>query len=170
MRLFLTALLLAALPLAAQNLSGRRAPSFSLPDSTTKQHDILDYRGTWLLLDFMQTDCTPCKQLTKKLDTIKTQYGSKVTIVNILLTPPENSSTVTKYVAETKSTSTFLFDQGQVTISYFKATPQNPKFEIPHLFAVSPSGNIVKDWGEVGLGSATFLSSLNQVLGVAPTK
>jgi len=42
--------------LSAQPLSGRRAPSFSLPDSKLKQHDILDYRGKWLLLDFMQND------------------------------------------------------------------------------------------------------------------
>ena len=28
-----------------QGLSNRRAPSFSLPDSTLKQHDLLDYRG-----------------------------------------------------------------------------------------------------------------------------
>jgi peroxiredoxin len=170
MRIFLSVLLLAALPSFAQTLSGRRAPSFSLPDATTTQHDILDYRGNWLLLEFMQTDCTPCKQLSKKLDAIKLQYGAKVNVVSVLLTPPENSSTVAKYVAETKSTGTFLFDQGQVTITYFKATPKNPKFEIPHLFAVNPTGTIVKDWGEVGLSSPTFLTSLNQVLGGAGQK
>ena len=40
---------------AAGALSNRRAPGFSLPDSTMKQHDPLDYRGKILLLEFMQT-------------------------------------------------------------------------------------------------------------------
>ena len=44
-------------PSRRQELSNRRAPSFSLPDSAMRQHDILDYRGSWLLLDFMKTDC-----------------------------------------------------------------------------------------------------------------
>jgi len=39
-----------------QGLSGRRAPSFALPDSNMKSYDILDYRGRWLLLDYMKTD------------------------------------------------------------------------------------------------------------------
>ena len=56
MRVLTAILLCAALPCAAQELSGRRAPSFSLSDSALKQHDILDYRGRWLLIDFMRTD------------------------------------------------------------------------------------------------------------------
>jgi peroxiredoxin len=57
---FTAALLCAALTLAGQSLSGRRAPSFALPDSSLKSHDILDSRGHWVLLDFMKTDCPHC--------------------------------------------------------------------------------------------------------------
>src|SRR6202030_3904093 len=59
--------------LTGQSLTGRRAPSFALPDSTLKAYDILDYRGCWLLLDFMKTDCPACKALTKTLEGIKTR-------------------------------------------------------------------------------------------------
>jgi thiol-disulfide isomerase/thioredoxin len=170
MRIFLTVLFLAALPSAAQSLSGRRAPSFSLPDATTAQHDILDYRGNWLLLDFMQTDCPPCKELSKKLETVKTRYGGKVAVLSVVVTPPENGKTIAKYAGETKSTSTFLFDQGQVTVTYFKATPQNPKFDVPHLFAVSPAGMIVKDWPEQALSAPGFVTALTQLLGPATVK
>jgi hypothetical protein len=77
-----------------QSLSGRRAPSFSLPDSTITQHDILDYRGKWLLLDFMKTDCPHCAVLSKTLEQIKTQFGPKVGILSVLISPPETTTTL----------------------------------------------------------------------------
>ena len=60
MRMLLAAVGCAALSVSAQDLAGRRAPSFSLPDSKLVQHDILDYRGKWLIVDFMKTDCPHC--------------------------------------------------------------------------------------------------------------
>ena len=161
---FTAALLCAALTLAGQSLSGRRAPSFALPDSTLKSHDILDSRGHWLLLDFMKTDCPHCKELSKKLEGLKGRYGAKVEILSILIAPPESTATVAKYVAENKITSAFLFDQGQVAVTYFRATPQNPAFDTPHLFAIDPNGMIVHDWNQLGVEAPGFLSELDQLL------
>jgi len=161
---FTAALLCAALTLAGQSLSGRRAPSFALPDSTLKSHDILDSRGHWLLLDFMKTDCPHCKDLSKKLEGLKARYGAKVEILSILIAPPETTGTVAKYVAENKITSAFLFDQGQVAVTYFRATPQNPAFDTPHLFAIDPNGMIVRDWNQLGVEAPGFLSELDQLL------
>ena len=96
-----TVFLVAAFALSAQGLVNRRAPSFSLPDSALKQHDILDYRGSWLLLDFMETNCPSCKELSKKLEPVKAKYGSKVGILSIVIPPPETQATVAKYIAET---------------------------------------------------------------------
>ena len=161
---FTAALLCAALTLAGQSLSGRRAPSFALPDSTLKSHDILDSRGHWLLLDFMKTDCPHCKELSKKLEGLKARYGAKVEILSILIAPPETTRTVAKYVAENKITSAFLFDQGQVAVTYFRATPQNPAFDTPHLFAIDPNGMIVRDWNQLGVEAPGFLAELDQLL------
>jgi peroxiredoxin len=166
----LTIFLAATLALSAQGLTNRRAPSFSLPDSNMQQHDILDYRGSWLFLDFMKTDCPVCKQLSVKLEGVKKKYGAKVAILAIVITPPENQATVGKYVAETKVTSPIVFDLSQVAISYFKATPQNPAFDTPHLFAISPTGMIVKDWGQNGVESPTFLGELDQLIAGSPAK
>jgi peroxiredoxin len=161
---FSAALLCAALTLAGQGLSGRRAPSFALPDSTLKSHDILDSRGHWVLLDFMKTDCPHCRDLSKKLEGLKGRYGAKVEVLSILIAPPETIQTVTKYVAENRITSPFLFDQGQVAVTYFRATPQNPQFDTPHLFAIDPNGMIVKDWNQIGVEAPGFLSELDQLL------
>jgi len=161
---FRVALFCAALTLAGQSLSGRRAPSFALPDSTLRSHDILDSRGHWLLLDFMKTDCPHCKDLSKKLEGLKVRYGAKVEVLSILIAPPESQVTVAKYVAENKITSAFLFDQGQVAVTYFRATPQNPTFDTPHLFAIDPNGMIVRDWNQLGVEAPGFLSELDQLL------
>jgi peroxiredoxin len=148
MRLFLSLLTCALLPLSAQSLSGRRAPSFSLPDSSLTQHDILDYRGRWLLLDFMKTDCPHCVALTKVLEDVQKQFGQKVAVLGIVVSPPETTATVAKYQAANKVTSAIVFDLSQVAMAYFKATPASPGLDTPHLFVIDPNGKIVRDWGD----------------------
>src|SRR5258708_2946915 len=157
------ALFLTAQPLANQGLTGRRAPSFSLPDVRLVQHDILDYRGRWLLLDFMKTDCPHCKELSKKLEGVMGKYGGKVAVLSIVL-PPDNQTTVSRYAAETRTTSPIVFDSSQVAVAYFKATPATPGFDTPHLFAVDPNGMIVRDWGQAAVDTPGFSSELDQVL------
>ena len=161
---FSAALICAVLTLSGQSLSGRRAPSFALPDSNLRTHDILDSRGHWVLLDFMRTDCPHCKELSKKLEGVKNRYGAKVEVLSILIAPPETTQTVAKYVTELKLSSAFLFDQGQVAVTYFHATPQNPSFDTPHLFAIDPNGMIVRDWGQMQVEAPGFMGELDQVL------
>jgi peroxiredoxin len=150
-------------PLASLSLSGRRAPSFSLPDSSLRQHDILDYRGKWLLLDFMKTDCPHCKELSKKLEGVMGKYRGKVEVLGVVL-PPDNQQTVARYIMETKITSAIVFDSSQTAIPYFKATPTTAGFDTPHLFAIDPNGMIVKDWGQAAVETPGFLGELDQLL------
>jgi peroxiredoxin len=157
------ALFLTGQPLANQGLSGRRAPSFSLPDARLQQHDILDYRGRWLLLDFMKTDCPHCKELSKKLEGVMARSGGKVAVLSIVL-PPDNQATVTRYAVETRTTSPIVFDSSQVAVAYFKATPATPGFDTPHLFAIDPNGIIVRDWSQLAIETPGFLAELDQVL------
>ncbi len=132
----------------ANELSNRRAPGFSLPDSQLKRYDLLDYRGKWVLIDFMKSDCPHCMALAKILEQVQSKYGSgKVAIFEILIAPPENQVTAAKFKAESKSTANILFDQGQMTASYFNMTPSRPSFDTPHLFLIDPQGMIVRDWG-----------------------
>jgi len=141
--LFLAA---AALCFGANELSNRRAPSFTLPDSNLRDFDILDYRGKWVLIDFMKTECPHCAQLTKTLEPLKNKYGAKVQVVYVVIAPPENQDTVRRYVNDNKVTSPVVFDQGQMTRTYFRLTPQRPSYDTPHLFVIDPMGTIVRDW------------------------
>src|SRR6202163_849804 len=73
-----------------QGLSGRRAPSVTLPEAKMKSYDILDHRGRWLVLDYMKTDRPASKPLTKEVEQLKALLGAKVAILSILL-PPDNT-------------------------------------------------------------------------------
>lgn len=147
-----------------QGLSGRRAPGFSLPDPAFNQHDLADYRGKWLLLEFMKTDCPHCKALSKLLESEKGKLGSKFTVLGVVIAPPDNQATVRNYIAETKITNPIVFDQGQVALAYFKATPSNPSFDTPHLFAIDPNGNIARDWSQAEVEERSFPGILENLI------
>lgn len=139
-------LLAAASSPAANEFSNRRAPGFSLPDTTGKQHDIADYRGKILLLDIMQVACPHCKVLTGILEKVKAKYGSKVAVLSIVVLP-DTLPQVLEYIKEHKVTSPILFDCGQATASYLRITPQNPSVKFPHLFFIDEQGVIRFDHG-----------------------
>jgi peroxiredoxin len=146
MRTLLLAGLSAGLLLAEGEMSNRRAPSFSLPDVNLRQHDILDYRGQVLLIEFLQTKCPTCQSLSKTIETkIKPRFGAKVAVLSIVV-PPDTLDQVKKYIDVFKITSPILFDSGQVAGSYSKATPQRPAMYFPHLFLIDAAGQIRNDW------------------------
>lgn len=144
----LTGCLLASLQItamAAGALSNRRAPGFSLPDSTMKQHDPLDYRGRILLLEFMQTHCPTCKTQSGVLEQIKAKYGDKIQILSVVVMP-DTIDNVKAYIKDNNITSPILFDCGQMTASYLMITPQNPTVKFPHLFLIDANGTIRQDF------------------------
>ncbi|MFN7993539.1 MAG: TlpA disulfide reductase family protein [Bryobacteraceae bacterium] len=145
MKAFLLILASAALMSASGELSGRRAPGFSLPDAHLQQRDIQDYRGKIVVLDIIQTTCPHCAKFSDILEKLHAKYGSKVAILSIV-NPPDNQSTVGKFAAEHKITTPILFDCGQASVSYLKATPQNPSISVPHVFLIDPQGMIRKDY------------------------
>jgi len=131
---------------AAGELSGRRAPGFSLPDLHGQQHDLQDYRGKIVLIDIIQTTCPHCQLLTDVLTKVVAKYGGKVAVLTFAI-PRDTPSTVASFVAEHKVTTPVLFDCGQATMSYLKLTPQNPKVDVPHLFLIDGGGMIRNDFG-----------------------
>lgn len=155
-----------ALTLAAQSLSKRRAPSFSLPDSSQVQHDILDYRGKWLVFTYTTSitiNCKQCGAFAKALEPLQ----SKVAVLNVMISPPETADTAARFAAENKITSPIVFDQSQTAIAYFKATPTNARIDTPHAFIINPMGYIVDDWSEGRV--ATILGSKGGVAGALQT-
>jgi peroxiredoxin len=129
---------------AAGEFSGRRAPGFSLPDSSRKQYDPQDFRGKVLVIDFMQTACPHCAKFAGILEDARARYGDKIAILSIV-NPPSNQSTVAQFIAENKVKSPILFDCGQVTYSYLNS-PQSLNLSIPHVFLIDAQGIIANDF------------------------
>jgi peroxiredoxin len=146
MRYVLGLLASAALLFASGELSGRRAPGFSLPDLHGQQRDLQDYRGKIVLVDIIQTNCPHCQQLADVLEKVVAKYGGKVAVLTFAI-PRDTPATVAHFVAEHKVTTPVLFDCGQASAAYLKATPQNPTVNVPHLFLIDGQGMIRNDFG-----------------------
>jgi len=84
--------------------------------------------------------------LSSTLEEIKAHYGDKIAILEVVL-PPDNQSTIAKYIATHKVTVPVVCDMGQMTASYFKANPATmQKIDVPHLFLIDQQGMIRNDF------------------------
>jgi len=111
----------------------------------------------------MKTDRPASKTLSKELDQLKARMGAKVGVLAIVL-PPDNTATVAKYISDTKTAVPILFDSGQTAMWYFKATPQHPQFDSPHLFVINPQGTIVKDWNQMDIELGGYMPQVEALL------
>jgi peroxiredoxin len=175
MRYLLGFLVSTALLFASGELSGRRAPGFSLPDLQGQQHDLQDYRGKVVVIDIIQTTCPHCARLTDVLKTVEAKYGDRIAILSFAV-PPDTQATVARFVAAHQVSTPVLFDCGQVSASYLQATPKNPTVSVPHLFLVDGQGTIRNDFGydfntrNIFEGDGLFLE-IDRLLGAsAPAK
>jgi peroxiredoxin len=144
MRTFLAFFLAFSSAFAAGELSNRRAPSFTLFDSAQKAHDILDYRGKVLIVDFIQVACPHCAKFSAVLEQIKAKFGPQVAVLSVV-NPPSDMNGVKKYIAENKVTGPVLFDCGNVAFSYLM--PKSGSVNVPHVFLVDREGMIRHDVG-----------------------
>ena len=147
MRKFLLGFTVFLAPLwAAGELSNRRAPGFSLPDSNIKQHDLSDYRGKAVLLEIMLTSCPHCAKFARILEEIAQKHAGRVQVLSIV-NPPDTTTTVNKFSRDNGISYPILFDCGQAAGSYMLATPQKPSFDTPHVFLIDEAGIIKNDFG-----------------------
>jgi peroxiredoxin len=146
MRYILGLLASTVLLFASGELSGRRAPGFSLPDLHGQQHDLADYRGKIVLIDIIQTTCPHCQKLADVLEKEVSKYGGKVAVLTFAI-PRDTQATVAQFVAQHKITTPVLFDCGQASASYLLVTPQKPTVNVPHLFLIDGNGMIRNDFG-----------------------
>jgi peroxiredoxin len=132
---------------ASGELSNRRAPGFALPDPSYQHYyDLQDFAGKVVLIDIMSTRCPHCLLLSTTLEQVKARYGGKVAILEVVL-PPDNQDTVSKFVATNNITIPVVCDMGQMTASYFKATPSTmSQVSVPHLFLIDKQGMIRNDF------------------------
>lgn len=132
---------------ASGELSNRRAPGFALPDPSYEHYyDLQDYAGKVVLIDIMSTRCPHCLLLSTTLEQVSAKYGDKVAILEVVL-PPDNQTTIAKFIQTNKVTVPVICDMGQMTASYFEATPATMnRISVPHLFLIDQHGMIRNDF------------------------
>jgi len=140
MRTIIATLFCVAALLAAD--AGRRAPGFSLPDSKTQQHDLADYRGKVVILEFMQTACPHCAAFNSVLSQAQQKYGDRIAILGVV-NPPSDIPKVNAYAVANKINHPLLFDCGQVAYSYLRSG----SFDVPHVYLIDANGTIREDFG-----------------------
>lgn len=151
--------------------TARRAPGFALPDVNLQYHDLQDYRGKVVVVDFIQTTCPHCQQLTGVLEKLKAKYAGRLVVLSVV-NPPDNQTTVRNYMGTYKVTSPMLFDCGQMTASYLRVTPENPRINLPHVTIVDGTGMIrhdleYKETNKAQFEEAGLTAMLEGVMGAA---
>lgn len=166
-------LLCAAALVAADGNANRRAPGWALPDSKMQVHDLADYRGKPVILEFMQTTCPHCATFADVLNEVQQKYGDRVAIVAVANSSQDNQTTVAQYISGHQARYPILFDAGQMAYSYLLT----PRFDNPHVYLIDANGIIKNDFGygpmtkEIFEGKALF-AEIDKLLagGAAPAK
>ena len=127
-------------------LSNRPAPAFRLPDSKGRNVSLADFKGKFVVIEFMSTTCPHCQNFAPVLEGLQPQFRGKVGVVSIA-SYPDNAATVAQFVQTYKVTYPVLYDPGHTTaMAYLKPAPPNYSFSIPHVFLVDQEGFIRDDF------------------------
>ncbi|MGO9232058.1 MAG: peroxiredoxin family protein [Bryobacteraceae bacterium] len=133
--------LLCSLALAAGD-GARRAPGFDLPDLKGQFHDLADYRGKVLVLEFLKTDCAHCATFADVLAQIQPKYGDKVAVLAVAHTGTDSPQNIIQYVNGYKLTYPVALDMGQMMYSYVRT----PSGNLPHVYVIDANGDIRADY------------------------
>jgi peroxiredoxin len=116
---------------------GSKAPDFALVDLNGEKHQLSDYKGQGVFLNFWGTWCKPCE---KEMPYINNQYnhfkdkGVQVIAVNI----GESDLAVTKYVERKNLDFINVIDKDQQVQNVYGVNP------LPVTFLINPDGEVVK--------------------------
>lgn len=134
--------LLCSFALAAGD-GARRAPGFALPDLKGQFHDLADYRGKVLVLEFLKTDCPHCATFAEVLTQVQPKYGDKVAVLGVAHLGTDTPQNVAQFVAGHKLSYSVVMDMGQMMYSYV-LNPQGAN--LPRVYIIDQAGYIRGDY------------------------
>jgi peroxiredoxin len=140
MRIFPALLLCAAALVAAGG--PRRAPGFALMDMKGEMHDLADYRGKVVVLEFMQSTCPHCASFVDILQKAQKKYGDQVAILAVGNPPADSPATMNQYIAGHQITYPVMLDCGQVAYSYVL----KGKIDLPTVYVIDAKGMIAGEY------------------------
>jgi peroxiredoxin len=111
------------------------APALVLKDLQGKTHDLKDYKGQVVLVQYWATYCGPCRQEMPSMNKMMTKMGD-VPFKILAVDMGETEAEVRQFVSEVKPDFTILMDEDGKSIGDWKV------FAAPSNFIVDPEGNI----------------------------
>jgi thiol-disulfide isomerase/thioredoxin len=111
------------------------APSLVLKDLQGKQHDLKDYKGQVVLVQFWATYCPPCRKEMPSMNKMMKQMGD-VPFKILAVDMGETKEEVDQFVSEVKPEFTILMDEDGKSIEDWRV------FAAPSNFIIDPDGYI----------------------------
>jgi thiol-disulfide isomerase/thioredoxin len=111
------------------------APSLVLNDLQGKQHDLKDYKGQVVLVQFWATYCGPCRKEMPSMNKMMKAMGD-VPFKILAVDMGETKAEVDQFVSEVKPEFTILMDEDGKSIADWRV------FAAPSNFIIDPQGNI----------------------------
>ena len=111
------------------------APSLVLKDLQGKQHDLKDYKGQVVLVQFWATYCGPCRKEMPSMNKMMKQMGD-VPFKILAVDMGETKEEVDQFVSEVKPEFTILMDEDGKSIEDWRV------FAAPSNFIIDPDGYI----------------------------
>ncbi len=110
-------------------------PPLILQDLQGKTHDLRDYKGKVVVVQFWATYCGPCRQEMPTMNKMMKKMGS-VPFKILAVDMGESKAEVKKFVSEVKPRFTILLDEAGDSITSWKV------FAVPSNFIIDPQGKI----------------------------
>jgi len=112
-----------------------KAPNFTLKDINGREFSLSDFCGKVVILDFFATYCAPCKAQVGELKEVKEQFGDKLVIISISVSPEDTDEVLRSYAEENGITWRVARDTAGVGDAY-------DVLYLPTLVVVDPEGHI----------------------------
>lgn len=113
-----------------------KAPTFSLKDQYGITHNLEDYKGKVVFLNFWATWCPPCRKEMPEIEEIYKEYGENKKDVIFLGINSEKRENVEKFLKENNYTFPTVFEEGEkITSQYFISA-------FPTSFVIDKNGNV----------------------------
>lgn len=121
--------------------AGKPAPEFSLPDINGQTHNLSQYKGKLVVLEWTNPECPYVERHyeTKNMQEIQKEYmGKGIVWLSVATNPSFTTQELAKINTQNAATPTaVLIDKGAKVASLYEAKTT------PHMFIIDPQGKLI---------------------------
>ena len=144
---------------ALQPWDGTPAPALVLKDIAGRSHDLSQYRGNLVLVNFWATWCEPCRHEMASIQTLKERLAGKP-FVALAVNVDEPEARVRNFVAQTRLALPVLVDMNKTVTRAWGVRV------LPATFIIGPDGRVrYRLIGDMDWNNDTTIGLISQLMG-----